>query len=181
MPILNKFVLAPLRKLKNLPRVIIRFLQTGIKKYADTKPASLKDYITIGSYYVSKRLLLLVILISLFVAYGSIKYLPKLFYGKPSVIYQAVAEKDKFTGKAKVYSESNVLIYEGELAGGQYNGAGSLYNEQGIMVYQGQFEKGLMSGTGTLYFESGAVKYLSLIHISEPTRQAEISYAVFGL
>src|SRR5678810_594023 len=34
---------------------------------------------------------------------------------------------------------------------------------------------------GTLYFDERAARELSLIHISEPTRQAEISYAVFCL
>ena len=31
------------------------------------------------------------------------------------------------------------------------------------------------------YFDERASQWLSLIHISEPTRQAEISYAVFCL
>src|SRR5678810_660289 len=35
--------------------------------------------------------------------------------------------------------------------------------------------------TGLIIYQRGAVQHLSLIHISEPTRQAEISYAVFCL
>src|SRR5665213_3809940 len=41
--------------------------------------------------------------------------------------------------------------------------------------------RALRGGNGTLLFYGGAACFLSLIHISEPTRQAEISYAVFCL
>src|SRR5665213_119703 len=42
-------------------------------------------------------------------------------------------------------------------------------------------QKGRLLSRPFRQFRSAADQYLSLIHISEPTRQAEISYAVFCL
>ena len=67
-------------------------------------------------------------------------------------------EKDKLTGKAKVYLYQS-LAYDGEMKNGELDGEGIQYYANGQIQYKGRWENGKYDGKGTLYGENGEKLY----------------------
>ncbi|WP_248926117.1 MORN repeat-containing protein [Paenibacillus hamazuiensis] len=134
------------------------------------KQLTLADYIPIGRYYVSKRLLaLIVLLLALIVVFGFIHrpvWLNK-WLRLPTPIYEKAGKPVDFTGLVKLFDSRKSLFYFGDMTDGQYDGQGKLYDAKDQLIYEGQFAKGVKQGAGVEYdgkgnpvyrgaFESGA-------------------------
>lgn len=165
-PIFNPLffkVLKPFREAKKLPGILVKKFQALVGSLVSTKETSLKNYVSIGAYYVSKRLLVLVALVLLFLAYFIFIRPPALvskWFNKVPVVVENSTKAAAFTGDAKIISaDKKQSRYVGGLADGLYMGTGKLYNEAGTLVYEGEFDKGLKSGAGTLYDDSGKLVY----------------------
>lgn len=164
-PIINPLVfkaLKPLRDVKKLPGILIKQFQTAVKAILGTKEKSLNDYVAIGAYYVSKRLLVLIALIMLALIYILFIRPPAIvnkWFNRLPVVVESTPKAAQYTGVAKVVDESKQPRYVGALADGQYTGAGKLYADNGTILYEGQFDKGLKEGAGTLYDGQGRILY----------------------
>lgn len=144
-----------LTKLKNISRwlkeVFYTFLQ-NLLHYTLGKPASLEDYIKIGSIYLSKQLLLKFVLIVCILTFFITSYAHPFLKGKLWTEEMVVNTNEfyEFTGKAKVLQKDGSLLYLGKLQQGSAEGVGEVY-EEGYLVYKGEFSQNQYNGIGTLY------------------------------
>ncbi|OCT11294.1 hypothetical protein A8709_06355 [Paenibacillus pectinilyticus] len=171
-----------------LPKLAISKFQQIMRVMLQTRESSLKHYVLIGSYYISKRLLLfitlfiLVVLFFIFVRPPAIvnKWLHRVpvlqentqkltgFSGSGKVVapkkdaharYVGDLVDGLYSGKGKLFYDSGVLNYEGDFEKGQKTGSGSLYDEQGHLVYKGAFTNDVYNGAGTQYDEKQKIIY----------------------
>lgn len=56
-------------------------------------------------------------------------------------------KNDKLNGTAKLFSENDVLLYEGIWKDGLYDGTGKLYSKDGQVIYDGEFINGVPNET----------------------------------
>lgn len=165
-PVLFPFMqkaLKPLREAQKLPAVLIQKTQVRLKAILSAREMSLENYVGIGRYYISKRLLLgltlVVIVLLYFIFIKPPASLNKLF-GRVPTLHASAPKTAAFTGTAKVVSDTKTPKYVGELVDGLYSGKGKLYSDNGkLLLYEGDFEKGLKAGTGTLYDDNGNMIY----------------------
>lgn len=164
-PILNPLVykvLKPLREAKKLPGILIKKFQAVVKGVLGTRETSLKNYVAVGSYYVSKRLLIIAALIVLVLAYFLFIKPPAIvnkWFNRVPVVLENSPKAIAFSGEAKVVDQAKQPRYTGGLEGGLYMGSGKLYSETGGLLYEGEFDKGLKNGSGTLYDDKGKLLY----------------------
>ena len=172
-------------KIKKGPVAAIRKSSKNLTKIVFKKESSLKDYIRIGRYFISKRLFIAVTLI-LFIG---IFYFSKFIGGRfifDKKLY--LTDETVFSGNVKMYDtrQKNNLVYKGSLLNGQFDdddgrlyfiedtsvlkytggfkknklcGYGTLYGLDSIKLYEGSFENDIYEGKGTLYYPSGDKKY----------------------
>lgn len=117
------------------------------------KPSSKQDYVKIGRNYFSKRALFYaVIFLGIGVYFTTNFAYPwadgRLWYATMTVNSE---KYNSFSGKAKVYDNVHVLIYEGQMSEGVISGKGKQYDARGNLVYIGNFENNQYSGQGELY------------------------------
>lgn len=195
--LLRSIILRPFNlirsRLSNLfnATIISRFVTKIQKAFSDfikslkLKPTRREDYLDVGTVYVAKSLLLvLLILIAgigllfyfLIWPWFSSTFLTTKFYdgqkqlssytGKvivyydkkfDSKMYQGRVNKGKYTGAGQLYYKDGVLEYSGSFSGGKYEGTGTSYSEKGAVVYTGGFKAGAYSGTGSLNRDDGTV------------------------
>ncbi|RKN84814.1 hypothetical protein [Paenibacillus ginsengarvi] len=156
-PILNPMIfkiLKPIREVGKLPGIVIKKFQAVVNGFVNRKETSLRNYVGIGSYYVSKRLLLIAALAVMALVYFLFiqppAFVNKWFHRVP-VLVENTPKAVAYTGNAKLVDEGKRPRYTGDLVDGQFSGKGKLYNEYGTLVYEGDFDKGLKSGSGSLY------------------------------
>ncbi|MEF3312952.1 hypothetical protein PV433_29115 [Paenibacillus sp. GYB004] len=164
-PILNPLVykvLRPLREAKKLPGILIKKFQAAVKGIIGTRETSLKNYVAVGSYYVSKRLLVVAVLIVLVLSYFLFIKPPALvnkWFNRVPVVIENSPKAMTVSGQAKVVDQAKQPRYTGGLEGGLYMGSGKLYSETGSLLYEGEFDKGLKQGGGSLYDGQGKLLY----------------------
>lgn len=165
-PIFNPMVfkvLKPLREATKLPGILIKKFQALVNSFVNTRETSLKNYVSIGAYYVSKRLLVIVALVILLLVYFIFVKPPAIvnkWFNRVPVVVENTPKAVAFSGDAKIVStDKKQSRYVGGLADGLYMGTGKLYNESGTLVYEGEFDKGMKAGTGSLYDDSGKLVY----------------------
>ncbi|UJF34099.1 MORN repeat-containing protein [Paenibacillus hexagrammi] len=147
-----------------LPAIAIAKTQNYLKGILKTKEHSLKNYVLIGSYYISKRLILFVVLAILVLIYFVFINPPAIvnkWLHRVPVLQENTSKLSAFSGSAKVVSaDANTKArYVGDVVDGLYAGKGKLYNAAGNLVYEGDFDKGQKSGNGTLYDDQGSMLY----------------------
>lgn len=138
---------------------VITFVRNTITSFLGA-PKSSKDYISFGTYMLSKRLV--------FIALAAILCTITLFI---NVIYPWMDGRLwisrmelnstkflSFTGKARVYDTGGVVIYEGDMLDGTLTGSGKQYDMDGMLVYEGNFEEGQYNGHGR-YYEEQVLRY----------------------
>lgn len=160
-PVFN-LLLRPYHAVKQFPQksaaAVRKFLQTFLAK----REKSLQDYVSIGRYYVSKRLFVFLVLGIGVIAYFIFIKPPAVllkWLDRPVMLYTYEERTKTFTGKAELYEEKNRLLYKGELENGLPSGYGRLYDENGTLRYEGEFDKGLKNGQGIEYDEQGRLLY----------------------
>ncbi|MDF2961485.1 MAG: hypothetical protein K0S39_3220 [Paenibacillus sp.] len=161
LPLITK-LLKPLQDAKKLPGIIIKKIQDMLKAMLGAKETSLRNYVLIGQYYVSKRLLLFIALALLVLAYFIFIKPPAIvnkWFNRVPVLQENTPKTLVFSGKAKVITEQRDSKYEGDLADGLYTGKGKLYGKPGVVLYEGEFDKGQKNGLGTLNDDQGRLLY----------------------
>ena len=183
-------------QIQNMGTRIAQFAQQKVQRFFNTllkEPTSKKDYWKIFGIYLSKRF----VSISL-VVFGVVGYV-FVFYAIPwaeGKVWTADLNLDtskytKFSGKARVYDQAGILVFEGNLdngspdgegiqydskgklvykgsfKGGKYSGEGELYNDEGIVIYSGTFENNLYQGEGKLFNDIGKIIYVGSFSIGQ--------------
>ena len=176
-----------LRRLTNFSRHATKVASSSLQGVvsAAQKPSSPSDYVETGQLYISKaliiRILLVIVAIALigyFVVWPFIlsRFLTAKFYEqdkrvsdwsgrvivysdkkKTLPLYAGRLEDGVLQGEAKLYDREGVILYEGQLRDGLRSGTGKEY-ENGILTYEGQFEADLYSGRGQRYVD-GKLSY----------------------
>ncbi len=154
-----------------------------IIKYIVGKPENLNDYFKFEEWYISKILLLriLVVIVALvcFIFYLGIPFLSGKLWTSKVVIN--TPEYHTASGKVEVFRSDNVLLYKGSMVDGRitgigkvyhddwlvyigefvnekYHGAGKLYQKD-VLLYEGDFADNLYHGMGVLYYPNGIVQF----------------------
>ncbi|MGO4274850.1 hypothetical protein AB4Z22_34310, partial [Paenibacillus sp. TAF58] len=140
-----------------LPKLAIIKFQQILRVTLQTRETSLKNYVLIGSYYISKRLLLfltLFLLVLIFFIFIRPPAIVNKWLNRVPVLQQDTPKLTSFSGNGKVVGAQKDSLYVGELVDGKYAGKGKLFHTNGKPAYEGDFEKGQKSGNGSLYDEN---------------------------
>ena len=157
------------------------------------KPTSREDYIETKGMFISKKLILIVVLVIVALVVVGITVVkpfivskfgvahmwetdPKTesYDGKVILYYDEEKKMPKFEGRlekgikngeGKEYDENGNVLFSGTYAEGQRNGTGSVYQE-GKLVYEGAVVGKHYEGEGTLYYPDGNVQYRGGFHKS---------------
>ena len=152
---------------------------------AGKNPTSQADYVETGHLFISKALIVRVLLIAIaaglviwFVIWPFVlsRFLTARFFvedkrvadwsgrvivyadkKKTIPMYAGRLEKGVLQGEGKQYDSEGLLVYEGQLRDGERTGTGKEY-QAGILTYEGQFDAGTYNGYGRAYTE-GALIY----------------------
>ena len=175
------------RRLLNFSRHATKAASSSLQEVmtAGKKPTSPDDYVETGHMYISKalivRILLIVAALALigwFVVWPFVlsRFLTARFFvedrrvadwsgrvivyadkKKTIPMYAGRLEKGVLQGEGKLYDADGVLTYEGQLRDGERTGTGKEYRD-GVLAYEGQFDAGFYSGYGKRYAD-GALTY----------------------
>ena len=176
------------RRLLNFSRHATKAASASLESVvtAGKKPTSEADYVETGHLYISKSLIVRVILIVIaaaliiwFVVWPFIlsKFLTAKFFvedkrvedwsGRVIVfsdkkktvrMYAGRLEDGVLQGECKLYDDEGLLRYEGQIQDGQRSGSGKEY-KSGVLVYDGQFASDVYSGYGKSYDADGVLCY----------------------
>lgn len=162
MTLYENMLRGQINKIKNLTRKLntkIRKTFQSMVSYVFGKPTSLKDYFMLSQWYVSKRFLgklaVITILAVLFLKNVAFPFLEGRVW--PASVVVNSTKFHELTGKAKVYDKKGGLLYQGKLKDGAADGTGEVYQNHQL-IYKGDMKDNLYEGKGTLY-QNGMVKY----------------------
>lgn len=166
MPILMSFrskILKPLKTITKLPMTIAIKIRKYLTNIIKKKEITIDDYIKIGRYYIAKKLVIIMLLLSFALVYFLFIKPPAIInklFNQATVIKADSPKIASFSGKAKIIDENGQVVYEGFLQDGLYTGYGKLYlSEDSVLLYEGEFLNGLRHGFGTSYDEHGIITY----------------------
>jgi hypothetical protein len=148
-------VAKPLQKIQSIFSDFIK----GLK----VKPEKRADFVDVGTVYVAKKLigLLLLLLIALvvFIYFFAWPFFVSNFLTAKFYVRQPGAST--YTGKAEIYYDKKLsnLEYRGRLAKGAYTGDSLLCYKNGATAYDGGFVQSKFDGTGTRYSSDGKQIY----------------------
>lgn len=176
------------RSIINFPFTILAKIRTKVStlitRLTTKKEASLKDYIKINKYYISKKLCLIwtiLLFIGVFLGYQFLKekgFIYSNLYqtdnitysGKvriydnkkdKNLIYIGTLDKGLFFGYGELYYKDpkKVLQYKGQFKNNQFSDFGILYDKNHNIIYKGGFADGQFDGSGQEFFNNGNLKY----------------------
>ena len=138
-------------------------VRKGGKDLLTGKPQSLADYLSVGNYYVAKKLVFILAVLAFVLPVLYLKFLHPViranFLTVPMVVNSA--EMTGYTGKVELLSaESGTVLYRGPLSEGRITGEGKLYDYEGHLVYQGGFLMEQYEGTGQSFWPNGNLQYV---------------------
>ena len=175
-----------LRRLTNFSRHATKVASSSLQGVmsAAQKPQAKEDYVETGHLFISKALIIrlllglaAVALIVYFIVWPFVlsRFLTAKFYEqdkrvpdwsgrvivysdekKTLPLYAGRLEDGVLQGEGKQYDREGILVYEGQLQDGQRSGSGKEY-ENGILAYEGQFDAGLYSGRGKRYADGNLI------------------------
>lgn len=155
-------VMKAIATIGRLPKLAIIKFQQILRVMLQTRETSLKNYVLVGSYYISKRLLLFItlfILVLLFFIFIRPPAIVNKWLNRVPVLQENSTKLTSFSGNGKVVGTEKDARYTGDLVDGLYAGKGKLFHKNGQLAYEGDFDKGQKSGSGTLYDEHGTMQY----------------------
>lgn len=146
---------------------LITPINKKIRSILNVKPKDKSDYISLGIFWISKKLIYFLILAAcagVFIYFSwfappiedtvaSSNVLTTVYYDYDDL------ELAEFSGKANIRGANGTVVYTGDIAQGICTGVGTLWNQDGVLVYEGSFENNEFSGNGTLYYPDKKVKY----------------------
>ena len=138
-------------------------VRKGGKDLLTGKPQSLADYLSVGNYYVAKKLVFILAVLAFVLPVLYLKFLHPViranFLTVPMVVNSA--EMTGYTGKVELLSaESGTVLYRGPLSEGRITGEGKLYDYEGRLVYQGGFLMEQYEGSGQSFWPNGNLQYV---------------------
>lgn len=146
---------------------LITPINKKIRELLSVKPKSKEDYVTIGIFWISKKLIHFLI----FAACAAV-FIYFTWFASPvedtvsttnvvTTIYYDYDDMDlaEFTGRANIRAANGQVVYTGDIAQGYCTGNGKLWSQDGVLIYEGAFENNKMCGQGTLYYPSGKICY----------------------
>ncbi len=153
-----------IRRLTNFSRHATKAASSSLQGVmsAAQKPTSPSDYVETGRLYISKALIIRILLAV--VALGLIIYFLAWPFILSHFLTARFVQTDKripdWSGRVIVYSDKKktLPLYEGRLEDGVLQGEGKQYDEQGILTFEGQFQNGVRAGIGKEY-EDGVLVY----------------------
>lgn len=142
--------------LKNRVGRFIKGAVKGAQKSALNKPNSKAAYVKAGRRYISKRMLVIFVIILVLLPIAFVKLILPMAAGKLyTPTYMITDERIKgFNGKVRLTSQTGRLLFEGKMQDGYAEGGGILYDKEGNVRYEGDFSQDFYSGQGVLYYES---------------------------
>ncbi|MDO4540786.1 MAG: hypothetical protein Q4B48_06800, partial [Syntrophomonadaceae bacterium] len=148
--------------INNVTTKVMGDVRKGWQKLMKGKPASWKDYVAIGDYYVAKKVIIIAVILILVLPILYLKFLQPMlvanFFTKTMYINEPLALA--YTGKVELLTARNdALIFKGRLEDGRINGQGTLYDYVGNLVYRGEFKMEMYEGAGESYYPNGQVQY----------------------
>lgn len=138
-------------------------VRKGGKELISGKPQSLKDYFSIGNYYIAKKLVFLAAALAMVLPILYLKFLYPVikthFLTTPMVVNST--EMMGYNGKVKLLSGPHgTVLYQGPLVDGRITGEGKLCDYDGNLTYQGSFLLEQYEGSGQTYWPSGKARYV---------------------
>lgn len=146
---------------------LLQPLNKKIKQIFNVKPKSKEDYVSLGIFWISRKLIYFII----FAACAGV-FIFFTTFAKPvedtvtatNLITTVYFDYDdlaltEFSGKANIRAANGEVVYTGDVAAGVCTGSGTLWNQDGMMVYKGDFKNNDFSGSGTLYYPDKKVLY----------------------
>lgn len=138
-------------------------VRKGSKELIQGKPQSLKDYFSVGNYYIAKKLVFLVGLLVLVVPVIYLKFLHPVIRSNFLTTTMVVnsLEMTGYNGKVELLSSrGGTVLYRGPLVDGRITGDGKLYDYEGNLVYQGGFLLEQYEGSGQTFWPNGNPCYI---------------------
>ncbi|MDR1572716.1 MAG: hypothetical protein LBS24_00200 [Clostridiales Family XIII bacterium] len=143
----------------------VTLLRRFFSRLFDVRPRDKKDYYTVFSWLVSKRLAFALVVVlgaaSLWYVF-SVSPLTLRIGAQGGTIptYRHSSLVLKFyKGDARILDAQGREAYVGAVGSGRANGQGKLFDEQGALLYMGAFQDSMYEGRGESYYPSGAVRY----------------------
>jgi hypothetical protein len=150
-----------------IPAMMSNFSQKTQGKVVDymhklmRQPKSKDDYWKFGEIYFAKRFVALTIS-----GFGAaiFLYMSLIFPMLDGKFWEAKVRTDTqkyntFSGRAKLYDPTGMLIYRGQMSSGKISGSGEQYTFNGKILYRGDFITEKYDGNGELYDEFSRLIY----------------------
>jgi len=141
--------------LKNRVGRFIKGAVKGAQKSAMYKPDSKEAYVKLGRRYLSKRFLIITLLILVLLPIGYIYFVMPWAAGRLFTPTYAITDKrlKGFSGSVHLVSSTGRPLYSGEMKDGFAEGFGRVYDKEGHLRYEGNLKQDMYSGSGKLYVE----------------------------
>lgn len=146
---------------------LITPINKKIREILNVKPKSREDYVTVGIFWISKKLLYFLILAScagVFIYFTWFAPQVADTVSSTNVVTTTYYDYDDmdlsaFSGKANIRAANGEVVYTGDIADGVCTGMGTLWNQDGVLIYEGAFENNAYAGAGTIYYSNKQAKY----------------------
>lgn len=146
---------------------LINPINKKLREIFSFKPKAKEDYITIGSFWISRKVvyfLIVAICAGVFIYFTWFAGDVQETTTTTNVVTTTYYDYDdlklaEFSGKANIKAANGSVVYTGDVADGMITGTGTLWNQDGILIYEGSFLNNQYSGVGTLYYPNGKVRY----------------------
>ncbi|MDL2232096.1 hypothetical protein LJC63_00760 [Ruminococcaceae bacterium OttesenSCG-928-L11] len=147
---------------------LIKPLTGNVKKIITLRPSSREDYVSIGRFWVYRKLfyfLILAVCAAVFIYFAAFATKPEATPVSMTDVQTTITydyddiQVREFSGIANIRAENGVIVYTGELSSGVCKGLGALYNKERTLLYEGEFANNKYNGEGTRYEPSGKVLY----------------------
>ena len=147
---------------------LISPLTKKVKSLLTLRPKAKEDYVSIGRFWVFKKLFLTLVLV---LCAGVFLYFTMFAPPLPTKPPAPAAVKtnvdfsyddmkvSSFTGVANILAADGKVVYTGDVDKGVCKGNGVLYSRDGAKLYEGGFELNKYQGKGVQYYPDGAVRY----------------------
>ncbi len=141
--------------LKNRVGRFIKGAVKGAQKSAMYKPDSKEAYVKLGRRYLSKRFIIITVIILLVLPIAIGYFVLPLAAGRLYAPTYAFTDKrvKSFDGKINLTSSTGRLLYSGEMKSGLADGFGTLYDKEGQIRYEGELIQDMYQGQGKLFAE----------------------------
>lgn len=185
--VMNPFrvIIRKISMLTNINVILAKTVAPITKKVREIlsfKAKSPEDYLVIGNFWISKKIIALFILTGCVSVFLYFEYMADPVpdtvevTGVLTTTYYDYDDLDleEFSGKANIRAANGEVVYTGDINNGICSGTGTLWNQDGTKIYEGTFENNKFEGTGIYYYANGKPQYVG--EFSDNTFNGEGSF-----